>query len=768
MVGLFLSVLSAIGVAVLPVSGAGAATHTRPSVSLPSSTSPGLWVLGYDGSVYTYGGAQFYGTPSFVSGSIGAGIVPTPDGGGYWIGATNGDTYAYGDAKYGGTIPVGTGNNLVNMVSIDGINGYWAVADNGGVFTDGQATFYGSLPGIGTNNVTNINALVPTQDGKGYWLVAGDGTAYPFGDARPINIKSLIGSGQVATAYAYGGASLGGQAMAVVTTSGTVYVADTNSAYSKQIVQFNVGSGTATSVVVMPDQNSVVVAGSGSTIFSAPILSSVPHNSPCPCSYGGPFVVRMATNIPAIPATQPPPGSLYPSSRSWSVPYATATSVTCISSCYTPDHADVSVDGTETLQVLGSGFQVGNVGALPTTDVVDVSTGSYVVGHISVLNQGSMDISLTPLVAADATDTFDVVNMAGRSPLPIKMCPPPTSYLLGGGGKVPYVGGRVVVDVPATCGTAAVLQQAAPGPGASGAPSTVSLSVGGKGQYVGNVAAYTGSGSGSAYYAIITPGGQYYDNTQSLSYTDGYWVATASGKVFDFGAPSLGDMSSSVLNKPVVGMAATPDRRGYWLVASDGGIFSFGDAHFYGSTGALTLNKPIVGMAATPDGRGYWLVAADGWVFSFGDAKFYGSTGAMHLNQPVVGMAPTADGGGYWLVASDGGIFSFGDARFHGSTGAIHLNQPVVGMAPTADGGGYWLVASDGGIFSFGDAKFHGSLGGLHLVAPIVGMVASADGGGYWLVASDGGVFATPGVPFYGSASGQVPDHNAVGIGVGL
>ena len=50
-------------------------------------------------------------------------------------------------------------------------------------------------------------------------------------------------------------------------------------------------------------------------------------------------------------------------------------------------------------------------------------------------------------------------------------------------------------------------------------------------------------------------------------------------------------------NKPVVGMAATPDGGGYWLVASDGGIFSFGDAVFYGSTGAIALNKPVVGMA---------------------------------------------------------------------------------------------------------------------------------------------------------------------------
>ena len=87
--------------------------------------------------------------------------------------------------------------------------------------------------------------------------------------------------------------------------------------------------------------------------------------------------------------------------------------------------------------------------------------------------------------------------------------------------------------------------------------------------------------------------------------------------------------------------SATPQMAtsGYWLVASDGGIFSFGDAAFYGSTGAMTLNKPVVGMSATPDGKGYWLVASDGGIFSFGDAAFYGSTRSMTLTKPVVGMS---------------------------------------------------------------------------------------------------------------------------------
>jgi hypothetical protein len=176
------------------------------------------------------------------------------------------------------------------------------------------------------------------------------------------------------------------------------------------------------------------------------------------------------------------------------------------------------------------------------------------------------------------------------------------------------------------------------------------------------------------------------------------------------------------LNKPIVGMAETPDANGYWLVASDGGIFSYGDAKFFGSTGGMTLNQPIVGMAATPTGLGYWLVASDGGIFTYGDAKFFGSTGAMKLNQPIVGMAAEPDGSGYWLVASDGGIFSYGDAPFYGSTGGKALNKPIVGMASSADGNGYWLVASDGGIFSYGDAHYFGSTGAMTLNQPIVGM----------------------------------------------
>ena len=252
---------------------------------------------------------------------------------------------------------------------------------------------------------------------------------------------------------------------------------------------------------------------------------------------------------------------------------------------------------------------------------------------------------------------------------------------------------------------------------------------------------------------------------QVLSTTQAHATSGANGGLFNYGdAGFYGSTGGLTLNRPVVGMAATPDSKGYWFVASDGGLFSYGDAGFYGSTGSMALNRPVVGMAATPDGAGYWLVASDGGVFSFGDAQFWGSTGSLRLNQPVVGMAATPDGGGYWLVAADGGVFSFGDAHFWGSTGSLRLNQPVVGMARTPDGNGYWMVAADGGIFSFGDARFLGSTGSLRLNEPVVGMAANPNGGGYWLVAADGGIFTYGDAGFFGSTGGTPLDHDVVGM----
>ena len=169
--------------------------------------------------------------------------------------------------------------------------------------------------------------------------------------------------------------------------------------------------------------------------------------------------------------------------------------------------------------------------------------------------------------------------------------------------------------------------------------------------------------------------------------------------------------------------AARPQGDGYWMATRTGTVENYGAAPPSRHTGETVARaSPTLGRDRHRGGA--WMAGIDGGVFTFGDATFFGSMGGKRLNQPIVGLAPTVTGRGYWLVASDGGIFSFGDASFFGSMGGTPLVAPVVGMAATPTGAGYWMVASDGGIFAFGDAKFFGSMGGTPLNAPVRGMLA--------------------------------------------
>ena len=123
----------------------------------------------------------------------------------------------------------------------------------------------------------------------------------------------------------------------------------------------------------------------------------------------------------------------------------------------------------------------------------------------------------------------------------------------------------------------------------------------------------------------------------------------------------LGQAHIKQLKAPLVDIALTPSGRGCWLVGADGGVFSFGDAHYYGSTAALSLVSPVVGLTPTPDDHGYWLYATDGGVFAFGDAGFYGSAGGTVRTDPIVGMTVSAGGDSYTLTDSAGHVFRYAD-----------------------------------------------------------------------------------------------------------
>jgi hypothetical protein len=407
------------------------------------------------------------------------------------------------------------------------------------------------------------------------------------------------------------------------------------------------------------------------------------------------------------------------------------------------------------------------------TGSVEFKVGSTVLGTQSVsggvasLPTAALPVGSDTLVAIFTPSTADYSGSTGTASFTVKAVTSTTTKL------------STTPSSPQTYGTSITLTATV---SPSAAPGSVQFFVGGTAigapvAVAGGVASTTTTTlppGADALSAEFTPaaGSGFGGSTGTASFTvsghsgTGYWLVASDGGIFSFGsAVFYGSMGGQPLNKPIVGIAATPDGKGYWEVASDGGIFSFGDAVFYGSEGGKPLNAPIIAISATPDGKGYWEVASDGGIFAFGDAVFYGSEGGQPLNQAIVGMTATPDGMGYWEVASDGGIFAFGDAVFYGSTGSLTLAQPVVGMVPTPDGLGYWLAAADGGLFAFGDATFYGSVPAANVhVTNVVGITATSDGRGYWEVATDGGIYAFGDAVFYGSMGGQPLNKPIVGM----
>ena len=63
---------------------------------------------------------------------------------------------------------------------------------------------------------------------------------------------------------------------------------------------------------------------------------------------------------------------------------------------------------------------------------------------------------------------------------------------------------------------------------------------------------------------------------------------------------------------------------GYWIVTADGGTYAFGAAPFLGSLSGLPLTAPIIGGSSTPSGKGLYLLGQDGAVYAWGDAAYAG------------------------------------------------------------------------------------------------------------------------------------------------
>ena len=226
---------------------------------------------------------------------------------------------------------------------------------------------------------------------------------------------------------------------------------------------------------------------------------------------------------------------------------------------------------------------------------------------------------------------------------------------------------------------------------------------------------------------------------------DGYWLVTARGNVYDFGAARWrGALADRELASTVRGIAATPDGRGYYLFLRNGRVFAFGTAAFHGSASLASLDGAAVSaMAVTTTGAGYWLVTERGRVLSFGDADPHGNA-RPPAGVAAIGLARTPDDDGYWVALSNGRVAARGSATHHGDSRG-RVSAAAVGIVATGDGGGYWIPQLDGRVLDFGNAPYRGALRGSRFAGFVVGMDSRADDRGFWLASTAGRVFPFPG-----------------------
>src|SRR5665213_2114903 len=200
--------LACIGV---PLAG----TTSANAVTVPPT--PGYWLAGADGGVYSFG-APFYGSgvtppggctfspqpPSTLNGALGCdAIASTPSGNGYWLLNSFRSATAFGQAaqalQVGCTSLNGAAGFWTGFASSPTGNGFLVSSSNGGVWGCGDAVPLGGLPTKTLN--APVIGIAATPDGKGYWLAALDGGVFSFGDAQfygsmgaaPLNTPPMVG-----------------------------------------------------------------------------------------------------------------------------------------------------------------------------------------------------------------------------------------------------------------------------------------------------------------------------------------------------------------------------------------------------------------------------------------------------------------------------------------------------------------------------------------------------------------------------------------------
>ncbi len=165
--------------------------------AVTTNDGQGFWLVAADGGIFSFGDAAFFGsTGALVLNKPIVGLADTPDGKGYWMVAADGGIFSFGDAAFfGSTGALALNKPIVGMAATPDGKGYWLVASDGGVFSFGDAAFFGS-----TGNITlqqPVISMAATPDAKGYRMLAADGGVFSFGDAAFFGSEAGVSGDQV-------------------------------------------------------------------------------------------------------------------------------------------------------------------------------------------------------------------------------------------------------------------------------------------------------------------------------------------------------------------------------------------------------------------------------------------------------------------------------------------------------------------------------------------------------------------------------------------
>ena len=83
---------------------------------------------------------------------------------------------------------------VIGMVPTHDGRGYWLIASDGGVFAFGDAGFFGSLGGAPP--ATALVGVAPTPDGGGYWVLGANGTRLRLRRRTPGGRRRVLARAQ--------------------------------------------------------------------------------------------------------------------------------------------------------------------------------------------------------------------------------------------------------------------------------------------------------------------------------------------------------------------------------------------------------------------------------------------------------------------------------------------------------------------------------------------------------------------------------------------